>query len=156
MAVVWDFYKGKIPNLLIAAGLMAGIINLICYHDLRTILIHIPGMIFPIILLFPLYKIGTLGAGDIKLFSLLGVYFSFMETLFCMFGAYVIGAVIALGTLLWRKNFKERIMYLIYYMKDYFSMGYFRYYYLDKHQEEKSQIHFSLPIFLSVLLFVCN
>ena len=37
---------------------------------------------FPIILLFPLYKIGTLGAGDLKLFSILGFYFTFFETFF--------------------------------------------------------------------------
>ena len=157
LAVIWDFYKGKVPNYLIAAGLLTGIVNLICHHNLESILIHIPGMIFPIILLFPLYKIGTLGAGDIKLFSMLGIYFSFMETVFCIFSAFCIGAVIAFLILIWRRNLKERLFHFIYYIKDFFSTGYFKYYYAENDYENaKSQMHFSLPIFLSVLFYVCR
>ena len=157
LAVIWDFSKDKIPNSLIIVGLIAGVINLIFYRDLVTFLIHIPGILFPIILLFPLYKIGTLGAGDIKLFTLLGFYFPLMETLYFIFVAFFIGAIISIFVLICRKNLKERIEYLFSYIRDYISLGYLHYYYKgEKNEEKKSTIHFSLPIFLSVLFYTLS
>ena len=79
-AAVSDFYRGKIPNILIVIGCCYGMVRLLYHQD---ILRALPGIIFPVTVLFPLYKIGTIGAGDIKLLSMLGFYFSFMETLFC-------------------------------------------------------------------------
>lgn len=158
IAVVLDFRKGKIPNILILFGVFAGIFRFIYNQDIEAVLTHIPGILFPFILLFPLYKIGTLGAGDIKLFSLLGFYFSFMETIFCIFSAFFIGAAISLFVLLWRHNLKERFYYLFYYLKGCISSGHIQYYYQnwkqEEREEESSQIHFSLPIFLSVTLFI--
>lgn len=150
IAVVWDFRKGKIPNILILCGVSIGIFRLICYHNIATILTYLPGILLPLILLFPLYKIGTLGAGDIKLFCLLGFYFSFMEMIFCIFSAFFIGAAIALFILLWKQNLRERFYYLFYYLKGCISSGHIQYYYQNWKQEDKvSKIHFSLPIFLS-------
>lgn len=157
LAVICDFYKGKIPNILILAGALIGTIFL-CYGcDLGEILTHIPGILFPVIVLFPLYKIGTIGAGDLKLFSILGFYFTFFETLFCMFGAFWIGAVISLFVLLWHRNLQERIEFFVNYLKECFSSGQFQYYYLKSNEEEnrKTRIHFSLPIFISVILYLC-
>lgn len=158
IAVVWDFQKGKIPNLLVLCGMLVGAFRFIYNQDIETIFIHIPGIFFPLILLFPLYKIGTLGAGDIKIFCLLGFYFSFMETIFCIFSSFLIGAVISIFLLLWKQNLKERFLYLFYYLKGCISTGHIQYYYQNWNQEEKeekySQIHFSLPILLSVIFYI--
>lgn len=158
MAVVWDFYKGIIPNILIIVGMVTGMIYLFSNCSIEEILLHVPGILFPVILLFPLYKIGTLGAGDIKLFMLPGFYFSFMETVFCIFSAFLIGAMLSFAALLWRKNLKERMLYLLYFIRDCFASGHFRYYYLEPESEskveKKSKIHFSLPIFLSVISYI--
>ena len=154
-AAIWDFYQGKIPNILILAGGCYGLIRLFLYQDM---MVHVPGIIFPIVVLFPIYKIGVIGAGDIKLFSLLGFYFTFMETIFCIFTAFVIGAVISAISFIRYDNFVERMTYLFSYLKESLTLGYFRYYYLDsegKHisniKENQSKIHFAIPIFISVL-----
>ena len=154
-AAVLDFYRGKIPNILILTGCCYGIIRLIYYQN---ILLHILGIIFPLIVLFPLYKIGVIGAGDIKLLSLLGFYFTFMETLFCIFTTFVLGAAISVLSFVRYGNFTERMMYLFSYLKECFSIGYFHYYYLDSKgkqssdlKETQSKIHMAIPIFISVL-----
>lgn len=154
-AAAWDFYRGKIPNILIVTGGCYGLIRLFLYQD---IMVHIPGIVFPIAVLFPIYKIGVIGAGDIKLFSLLGFYFTFMETIFCIFTAFVIGAVISVISFIRYDNFVERMTYLFSYLKECLTLGHFRYYYLDseaKHisniKENQSKIHFAIPIFISVL-----
>ena len=107
LAAVTDFYKRKIPNFLILTGCCYGLIRMIYYRD---ILESVPGILFPIIVLFPLYKIGVIGAGDIKLFSMIGFYFTFMETLFCIFTAFVLGAVFAMISMIHYENFTQRIV----------------------------------------------
>ena len=155
-AAVLDFYRGKIPNILIVTGCCYGMVHL-WYH--QDILRALPGIIFPVMVLFPLYKIGTIGAGDIKLLSMLGFYFSFMETLFCIFLAFVLGAVISMISFIRYENFFERMTYLFSYLKECFDIGRLRYYYLDSKgkqishsAEDKSKIHLAIPIFFSVLL----
>ena len=155
LAATLDFYRGKIPNVLIVIGCCYGLIRLLYYQD---IIRFIPGILFPIIILFPLYKIGVIGAGDIKLFSLLGFYFTFMETIFCIFIAFVLGAVISALSFIRYDNFVERMTYLFSYLKECLSLGHFRYYYLDSKgkrisnlKENQSKIHLAIPIFISVL-----
>ena len=158
LAAILDYFKGKIPNLLIITGCCYGLIRMIYYHDFLK---SIPGILFPIIVLFPIYKIGVIGAGDIKLFSMLGFYFTFMETVFCIFSAFVLGAVISMFCFIRYGNFAERISYLVSYLRESFLAGHFRYYYSDasedpglRFEDGKTKIHLAIPIFLSVLLHV--
>jgi len=158
IAAVLDYFKGKIPNFLIVIGCCYGLIRMIYYHDFLN---SIPGILFPIIILFPLYKIGVIGAGDIKLFSMLGFYFTFMETIFCIFSAFLLGAIISMFSFLRYGNFVERISYLFSYLSESFLTGHFRYYYSNANtgsefrlEEGKTKIHLAIPIFLSVLLHV--
>lgn len=155
LAAVWDYYRGKIPNNFILIGCCYGMIHLLHYED---ILKFLPGIFFPIIVLFPLYKIGVIGAGDIKLFSMLGFYFPFMESMFCIFISFLIGAFISVISFIRYENFLERMTYLFSYLKECFCLGKFRYYYLDSEgkrvgnfQSDNSKIHFAIPIFISVL-----
>ena len=155
-AAICDFYRGKIPNILIAAGYCYGIICLLYQQE---ILRALPGIMVPVMVLFPLYKIGTIGAGDIKLLSMLGFYFNFMETLFCIFLAFVLGAVFSIISFIRYKNFWERMTYLFSYLKKCFHMGRLQYYYSNSEGknfsysvESKSKIHFAIPIFFSALL----
>lgn len=158
LTAVWDFYKGKIPNVFIISGCCYGMIRLLYYGN---ILKHIPGIIFPVLVLFPLYKIGVMGAGDLKLLSVLGFYFPFSELIFCIFMAFLLGAFLSLFSLIRYENFYERMTYLFSYLKECFCLGHFRYYYLNSGEnqdldsgQEHSKIHFAVPIFISVVLHV--
>ena len=133
-------------------------IRLLYYGE---VLRFIPGILFPIIVLFPLYKIGVLGAGDIKLFSMTGFYFPFMQCMFCIFTAFLIGASISVISFIRYENFVERMTCLFAYLEECFDLGHFRYYYLDSKgkrisdsEYEKSKIHFAIPIFISVLFHI--
>lgn len=152
-AVVWDFRKGKIPNQLILTGIISGGFLLLLYNGAGAFLKCLPGMLFPVIVLFPLYRLGVLGAGDIKLFSMLGVYLTFREQLICIVLTFLAGAVISLGVLLWRKNLIERILYFISFCNECICGGHLRSYYLPSQgKEDGSKIHFSLPIMTGVIL----
>lgn len=155
-ASIWDFKKGKIPNLLIIIGVIYGFMRVFYYQNFFT---HIWGIVFPILILYPFYKIGTIGAGDLKLLSLIGFYVSFMESIYCMFLAFVIGAIFSLVSMKRKDNFADRISYLISYLKESFSQKQLRYYYQDLDENnlslqeiEKTKIHLAIPIFISVFI----
>ena len=105
----------------------------------------------------PFYKIGTIGAGDIKLFSLIGCYVSFMESIYCMFLAFILGAIFSLISMKQKGHFTDRISYLMSYLKESFSQKQFRYYYQDLNkfspmEIKKTKVHLALPIFVSVCI----
>lgn len=108
MAVVMDFRDGRISNRLICAGLIWG---LACrmMGDGRVGIVHfLVNISIPVILLFLLFQMRALGAGDIKLFSMTGGFLSARQLLFIIAGAFLCGAVIGLGKLLYeRKKLSE-------------------------------------------------
>lgn len=133
-------------------------IRLLYYQELFR---FIPGILFPLVVLCPLYRIGVIGAGDIKLFSMMGFYFPFMKLIYCIFTAFVLGAFLSVVSMVHYRNFSERMTYLFSYLKECIGMGQLRYYYLDsmenqisKSMDDKSKIHFAIPIFISVLFHV--
>ena len=155
-ASLYDFRRGRIPNLLIAIGAVYGLLRVFYYQNFFS---HIPGIVFPVIIFYPLFKIGTMGAGDIKLFSLIGFYVSFMESLYGIFLAFLIGAVLSLLHMKREGNLSDRITYLVSYLKDCVHQNRFLYYYKDiqgkelaKEEIEKTKIHLAIPIFISVCI----
>ena len=82
-----------------------------------------------------------------------------MEVLYCMFLAFVIGAMVSLVFMQREGNFADRISYLLTYLKNSLNQNQFRYYYHDieenKLSEEeirKTRIHLATPIFISVCI----
>lgn len=63
-----DLWKGKIPNWLILAGMLHG---LLLTKDYLQMIIQTVCVFF---IFYPIFKIGMLGAGDIKIFLLLGIF----------------------------------------------------------------------------------
>ncbi len=112
MAVVEDFQKGKISNRLIASGLIWGLVFRVL-GDGNTGIVHfLVNISIPVILLFLLFQMRALGAGDIKLFSVAGGFLT-MKQLLCLIPlAFIAAAAIGLGKLFylagttkyWRKG----------------------------------------------------
>ena len=97
-------------------------------------------------------RFGMLGAGDIKLFCALGSVMGFSEILKCICISFMIGACISLAILISEHNFCERIRYFMSYLentvknKQILSYG-------KKDISLSENFHFTVPIFLSVLLY---
>jgi prepilin peptidase CpaA len=67
------------------------------------------------ILLIP-YFMGGMGAGDVKLLALVGALKGSIFVLYTAFYMALIGGVIALGILLFRKNIIKRFRYITYFL----------------------------------------
>lgn len=121
-----------------------------------SILTAITVMLISFCLLYPIYKIGGLGAGDVKLFIMTGSFFPSRRMLYVAAFSFGVGAVISLGKLMLEKNAKERLRYLISYLSDVFRSGKWKMYGTDLKEDlrryKSNKIHFALPVYISVML----
>lgn len=106
IAVIQDLHREKIPNALILFGWSTAIIYTVYEEGLRGILPLLVRITVPIILLFLLYRIRALGAGDIKLFSVIAGFLQLKELAVCIVASFVAGALIGIVKL-WMIRKKE-------------------------------------------------
>jgi Flp pilus assembly protein protease CpaA len=108
------------------------------------------------LLLYPIYKIGALGAGDVKLFILIGTFCKVKEEMAIMAGAFVIGAAFSLFKLLAERNGRERARCLCAYLSEVMRSRQWKVYGEDLQPDDRryrrNKIHFSVPILFSVAL----
>ncbi len=95
-AAATDLTDGKISNRLIVFGMLSGLAFRIYGEGGAGILIFLVHISIPVILFYLLFQMRALGAGDIKLFSVIGSFVSVKELLFMMVCSLFMGAV--LGT----------------------------------------------------------
>lgn len=117
-AAVQDMVRGKISNRLILAGLLAALICRILQGGIRAILPYLGNIIFPVIVLYLFYLAGILGAGDIKLFSVIGGFITFQCLVRCMFFSFAAGAVFAFLRMAASGTLRVRLVSGIRYLTD--------------------------------------
>lgn len=70
------------------------------------------------LLLYPLFKPGLLGAGDVKLFTAAAGWFLVKEAVMLMGISFCLAAAAALAKMLYYRNVMGRIGYLVRYVQD--------------------------------------
>ncbi len=94
IAVWFDLKTDKVPNLVILAGYILGaFLQIDCPVDILRLLGNI---LFPIAMLYPLFLLKGLGAGDIKLFSFISIFYSHEGLIKIMIYSLFIGAGICI------------------------------------------------------------
>ncbi len=115
-AVLEDFHSRRIPNWWIVFGLGIGVLS-VFVEEKNSYLYYAAGCLLPFFLLFLFYCVKVIGAGDIKLFMVTGLFLGVKEVLYVMLCSFLIGGVYALICLIRRKSFKRRFTYLFHYVK---------------------------------------
>lgn len=151
-ACIYDYKKGKIPNCLQLGILFTGMAWKVISEGPAGIWQFLFKTIFLILILYPLYKIGTIGAGDIKLFGCCAGYLPADKILTFLFVSMLIAAIFSLIKLFRQHNVKERL----YYLCDYFlEVAHNRKWHLYMENERESRMYgicLSGPVLLSILL----
>lgn len=150
IAVILDFTTGKVSNKLILTGLFLSFILALIPGEKGGIIAYLSGVVTPIIILLLIFMIGGIGAGDVKLFAVIGGFIGYQGVFRCIIAAFIIGAVISLGKILFYKrlflSFRNIIQYVF---RVYQSQQ------IQVYKREKSNtIHFTLPILMSVLCYI--
>lgn len=156
IAVYTDWRFGKIYNRQIVLGIVFGVGFRYYESGLPGVLSGICSFLIPILLLFPMFRIGTLGGGDIKLLASAAIFLTPARTILFMGVAFLTGAILALLKMIKERNFVERFRYLMSYIHDVITTNQWKLYEETKKQSEtevrKHKIHFAFPIFVSVLI----
>ena len=115
-------------------------------------IIFLTGAAVPLILLGILFIFRMLGAGDVKILCALGGIMGPRTVTECIVYSLLAGAGISLAILISTGGIRRRFLYLYQYMNEFYCTGEIRPYY-RKGMSFPENFHFTVPIFLSVVLY---
>lgn len=154
LAALADLKTDHIPNGFIILGILIGILGGLWFHT--SLPQSVFSMLLAFLLMYPLFKIGALGAGDVKVFMMAGSFMGPKAFLTVMMSTFVIGAVFSLGKLLIEHNGRERIRYFLSYAAEVARTGHWKIYGEHMAQDyqlyRRNKIHFTVPILFGVIM----
>ena len=106
-AVYTDMTRTRISNRLIVSGLILALIFRIAEEGGSGALVYMMNISIPVIFLYVLFQLHVLGAGDIKLFSMIGAFISTQELVWVVAASFIIGAVLGLLKLVYKYFFQK-------------------------------------------------
>ncbi len=117
MSLYYDVKEQKIKNFITVPAAGIGLLLNILDQGYAGLILSIQGWIVPVVVLMFFYVIGTMGAGDIKLFAAIGAIMGLPFVVNSFVFSVFIGGVIAVVLLVWRRVFLERMRNLFAYFK---------------------------------------
>jgi prepilin peptidase CpaA len=91
-----DIRSHRISNTLILTGWVTGILLSAWLHGLTGVVSAVEGGALGLLALLPFYLMRTLGAGDVKLMAVVGVFLGSADVLMAILGTFLAGGVMAL------------------------------------------------------------
>lgn len=150
-AVGMDLLTEKIPNMAIIIFIMCGVVYRLLTSGAAGCWWYLRGAAIPLLTLFFLFVFRMLGPGDIKLLAALGGIMGPAAIIKCMIFSFLFGAFLSAALLAVCKSLGQRLRYFTAYITLFIKTKKIRPYYKPGAQVEN--IHFSVPIFMSVLLY---
>lgn len=117
LALYYDLRENKIKNLLTLPAAFVGLGLNFWDQGWNGLLASVQGWLIPTLLLFVLYYINVMGAGDIKLFAALGAIMGLSFALESFVYTVFIGGVIAVVLLVVRGQFVSKMYRVALYFK---------------------------------------
>ena len=108
-------------------------------------------MVIIFLAFYPFYLLGGVGAGDIKLFMMVGCYMKGDALVHYLLVTMLMAAVCSILKMLAYKESRERLFYLMRYIKKAVLTGAMDEYQIDRTQK-KCVIRLSIPAFVSLIL----
>lgn len=166
IAMGFDFCTDKIPNELIYIGISGWLLVLMQEGDWTIFYLAAIQMLIAFLLTYPLFMMGALGAGDIKLLMVCACYLNGKPIVPCVVASFIIGAAFGVVRLWVEDIWEERFRYFAGYIEEIIKQKRWILYEEELLQNirlakgigqiPKHRIHFSLPIFLGVVLKIAN
>lgn len=147
-AAFFDIKNHKIPNVWILLGMAAGM-----YLHSEEVILFLLRTFAVICLFFPLYYCRMMGAGDVKVMSLVCGYCGAAGSIYIISFGFLIGAVWSLVKLMYYKSLKERLFYLAAYIQRTIRTKEIREYYNPGRDGYRMTIPFAVCLFLGGFIY---
>lgn len=144
------FYKVK--NWIILSGLFLGLVIQVLEAGGMGIINWFLGSLIPILLLWMLFRYKMLGAGDIKLFSIIGSMYGASVIIDTIILAFLAGGVLSVIRLLQTGGFRNRLQYLAGFLSNQWNQTKITQYYQKERDGREPVIHFTIAIGIGFLL----
>lgn len=154
IAAIWDRIRFSVPNRLVMIGCGVGIAIRLTLEEESAIFLMISGAVLPFILCLPLFAMSMIGAGDVKLFMMTGIYLGPRAVLFIMLVSCLLGAAEAVIRILHYSMLRERFSYLFRYFRTVLAARTVQPY-IPQEETDRHAIwlmHFAVHIFLAALI----
>lgn len=153
-----DLASGKIRNELVFLSVTSPVIYLAGVGDYRQMMIRAAVSLMVTAVLFPLFSIGVLGGGDVKLCAVIPLYTGVYDAVNGILFSFVIAAAIGFAKLIRNRMFRERMRYFCSYAVSVGKTGRLKIYEQEmcdmgyRTAFRPYQIHFALPVLIAVVL----
>lgn len=152
VACYQDYRENKIRNWLICAGLCWGVYQQCSTCGAKGILEFAEGILGIFILMYPLFKLGMIGAGDVKLFAVCAGSMGLKSGFYFLGCTFLAAAVLSLIKMIYHRNFFRRFRYFFNYIKCTANTKQFSLYDKGDGKNSESRVPLAGPVCLSVLL----
>ncbi len=102
LAGVTDVRSGRIPNVLTFAAMLAGVIFHAVAPQGGGLMVGGLGLLAGLLVFFPIFALGAMGAADVKLMAALGAWLGWQPILYVALYAALAGGVLAIAVALRR------------------------------------------------------
>lgn len=126
-AMYFDIRFFRIPNKLILVGIGTGMCYRFLFPEELFFYQYLVAMTGIFLILVPIYKLGAIGGGDVKLLSVCALFMGVYDGLEMMVLSFLFGAFFSIIFLVYHRFFSKQI------------------------QTKRHVIHFSIPIFFGIL-----
>jgi prepilin peptidase CpaA len=103
ISVGTDIKNRRIPNLLLLPALVLAVMLHSISGGIDGLLTAIGGLTLGMAMLFPLYAIGGMGAGDVKLLGIVGSFLGPWGAVVAGLATFMAGAVLGIAIIIWRR-----------------------------------------------------
>ena len=105
-------------------------------------------------LLYPLFRIGALGAGDVKLYGAAAGYLPFLKVFPFLFYSLLAAAVFSLLKMCKQRYFTERVKYFFSYLAEVAATGSWKLYLENERERAAAGICLAGPALISIMLYL--
>lgn len=154
VAIFMDWRHYRIPNHCIIVGVAAGLISTYMSYSISGLMKTLAAAVVIFLAFYPFYLMGALGAGDVKLFMMVGCYYCQMGTdglVHYLLVTMIIAAVVSAVKMIAYTESRERLFYLMRYLRKVAVTGAIDTYQIDRAQK-RCVVRLSIPAFLGLLL----
>ncbi len=152
VAGIFDLFFRKIPGRLILVMLGCCLIRNILSYGVVSVIYVIPRILIPGLLLYPVFAIGALGAGDVKLIAVSCGFMPAGRALWFLFCSLLIASVIGMVKTGMKGELKKRMHRLALYIENTIRTGRPEMYHANREAALKSGVAMAGPMFISVLM----